>query len=380
MASGEAGGGAGHLLALLPELRALGVECEAAVGSRGPLARELAARGFKVHALELMRARLDALAGLRLARLVRAVAPDAVHWHGTRAAWFGALARPLLRPAPPALYTVHGLSYRKTMGAPGRALYRLVERIACRASDRVLSVSAADLADLEHRGMLEPGRGTHTPNAVDLERFRPGDRAAARRRFGLPPDDVVVGTVSRLVPGKSVADLVAAAGRLGGMTFAIAGEGPERPALEVAARASGARVRFLGERDDVPEFLRALDLFVLCSRWEGEPIALIEALATGLACVATATSGARELLEGGEGGVLVPAGDPGALAAAIEKLAGDPAARARLGGTARARVVGRTPRALAESVLRAYRSLGLMPGPAGTPRSGQAGEPASSLR
>src|SRR5439155_19838439 len=180
--------------------------------------------------------------------------------HGTRAGFFGALARPLVRRPPPSVYTAHGLSYRKELDAAGRAAFLAAELVACRTAQHVISVSRADLEDLWRRRFVRPERGTHVPNAVDAERFSPGDREAARERLGLARDAFVVGTVARLVPQKSVGDLVAAAALVPGAEVVVVGDGPERAALQ--ARANGS-VRFLGARDDVPEVLGALDVFAL---------------------------------------------------------------------------------------------------------------------
>ena len=366
MASGERGGGAYHLLTLLPALRALGVECEACVSENGPLADRLVELGFVVHRLPLMGSRFDPRSPVRLVNLLREVRPDLVHWHGTRAAFFGAFALRLARgrqhpeDVPRAVYTVHGLSYRKTISAggttAGRALFRRVERMACAGAARVISVSAADLEDLTRRRFIAPGQGRHVPNALNLSRFVPGDRAAARARIGIPETDFLVGTVSRLVPQKTVGDLVDALARVPHATLVVIGDGPERSAVEHRIRRLGLceRVRLLGARDDVPALLAAFDIFALSSRWEGEPIALLEAMAVGVPCVATAVGGTCEVLAGGEAGVLVPVGDPAALAAAIELLRLDPEHRARLECAGRARMRSRTPERLAQAVLDVY--------------------------
>jgi glycosyltransferase involved in cell wall biosynthesis len=354
MASGELSGGGAHLGLLLPALRRLGVECEVALSEKGPLGAHLRDLGFCVHALDLFRSRVDPTAPRRLARLVRSVRPDRLHCHGTRAAFFGALARPLLPFSLPILYTVHGLSYRKELGVSGRAVFLAAEALACRAASRVITVSRADLEDLVRRRFVSPARVVHVANPIDLERFCPGDRDRARGRLGLPSDVFLAGTVSRLVPGKAVGDLLDAIALCPDVQLLVVGDGPERPALEARARRLSGRVRFLGARDDVPEILRALDLFVLSSRWEGEPVALLEAMATGLPCIATATSGAREILEEGRAGLLVPVGDRTALASAITRAVRLAAERSRMGAAALARVSGRQAVSAAAAVLALY--------------------------
>jgi glycosyltransferase involved in cell wall biosynthesis len=339
---------------LLPALRGLGIASEAAVEERGPLADRLRRLGFTVHPLDLFRSRVDPTAPFRLARVLNRVRPHVVHYHGTRAAFFGACARPLLRHHPAALYTVHGLSYRKEIHPLRRAVFLAAERLACRSADLVVSVSGVDLRDLADRGLLGRTPGRHIPNAVDGERFSPGDRAAARARVQLPRDGFIVGTVSRLVPQKSVMDLVLAAARLPSILVVVVGDGPERETLEQAARPLGGRVRFFGHRDDVAELMRAFDVFVLCSRWEGEPLVLLEAMATAVPWISAANTAARELLEAGGGGLLVPVGDPEALARALQGLAETPESRAAIGEAGRRAVQGRSAAALARAVADAY--------------------------
>jgi glycosyltransferase involved in cell wall biosynthesis len=199
--------------------------------------------------------------------------------------------------------------------------------------------------------------GVHIPNAVDTERFAPGDMAAARRRLGLPSGAFVVGTVSRLVPQKSLHDLVDAAILCPEVTLVIVGDGPLRGDLEARAQVAGERIRFAGARDDIPDILPAFDVFAMSSRWEGEPIALLEALAAGLPCVATATSGAREVLETGSLGVLVDVGAPEAMAAALESLRVDPGARRTLGEAGRASMRSRSWAKSAEMLVAVYEAV-----------------------
>jgi glycosyltransferase involved in cell wall biosynthesis len=226
--------------------------------------------------------------------------------------------------------------------------------LACRGADRVISVSRVDLEDLAKRGLLGRTPGRHVPNAVDCERFSPGDRAAARSRLGLPQDAFIVGTVSRLVRQKSVNDLIRAATRLPEAFVVIVGEGPERETLEREARTLGERIRFLGHREDVAEFLRAFDVFVLCSRWEGEPLVLLEAMATAVPWVSAANTAAQEILDSGGGGRVVPVGAPEELAQVLAELAKMPESRVALGEAGRRAVQGRTSDALAHAVRDAY--------------------------
>ena len=157
-------------------------------------------------------------------------------------------------------------------------------------------------------------------NGVDLERFRPGDRDAARRGLGL--GDLVGAPLvvcgARLEPVKGVDMLIEAMGYLPpGVNLAIAGDGSARADLErLAERLAPGRVRFLGRIDDMPALFGAADVCALPSRAEGLPLSLLEAQATGCPVVATDVGGMPDAVDP-ESGRVVPSGDPRALAEAL---------------------------------------------------------------
>jgi glycosyltransferase involved in cell wall biosynthesis len=243
----------------------------------------------------------------------------------------------------------------------------VAEMVACRAQE-VISVSATDLQALQRRRLLRTGTGHHIPNAINSIDFAPASRAAARRAAGIPLDGLLIGTVARLVPQKGVGVLIDAVRDVPDANAVIIGDGPLRATLERQAADLGGRVRFMGMRDDVAALLPALDIFVLPSQWEGEPIALLQAMACGLPCVATATDGSNELLRGGRG-LITKIDDPKDLAAAIRTLADSPDRRQALGEAARQVAEQRSWRSTAERVLRIYNTLiGVQPTESGGTR------------
>jgi glycosyltransferase involved in cell wall biosynthesis len=167
---------------------------------------------------------------------------------------------------------------------------------------------------------------------VDRERFSPGDRGAARQRLGLPMERPIALWVGRMVPVKGLDVLLAAWPQVPQTAvrplLLLAGEGEERPMLELASAASGDSVRFVGSiaHAALPEWYRAADLVVLPSRSEGIPNVLLEGLACGTPFVASAVGGVPSLLE--PESRVVPAEDIGALAVALtERLTGPLAGR-----------------------------------------------------
>jgi glycosyltransferase involved in cell wall biosynthesis len=208
--------------------------------------------------------------------------------------------------------------------------------------DQICTVSRAIRAATERLG--RPRREVRVvPNGADTRVFFPRERAEARRRLGLPPEERIVSYVGKLVPRKGVDALVEAMGLLrerpgGAPLLVAAGIGELRPELEARALRLGVadRVRFVGKvpHEDVALWMAAGDVFVLPSLSEGLPTVVCEAMAVGRPVVATAVDGTPEIVEQGETGYLVPPRDPVALAEALAQVVEDPALAARLGARA----------------------------------------------
>lgn len=296
--------------------------------------------GFEHDRVALSGGRLPAAAAtsipLRWPRIARAARrADLVHAHGDVAA---ALALPLLRGRP-SVVTTHGLHFLRRAEGARRAGAERAARLVARAAARIVCTSQTEhdeLADLLGPG---PARTLVTVrNGIDLPApVAAGERAAIRAELGLTGADVAVLFVGELSARKGVLDAVAAAARAAEagspLVLLVAGDGPQ--AAELRAQASDV-VRPLGFRDDAGRLLAASDVFVLPSSREGLSFAILEAMGHGLACVVADGPGNAEAV--GAAGVVVPAGDPAALAGALATLAAGPAERARLGSAARDRV------------------------------------------
>jgi glycosyltransferase involved in cell wall biosynthesis len=233
----------------------------------------------------------------------------------------------------------------------------------------------------------DPRRIHVIPNAVDTARFDPAryDRARCRAELGLAPDAFCVGSVCRLAFEKNVSHLLEAVrafataeGDAVPITVVLAGpDGGWRAALEARARGLGLadRVRFLGPRSDVPALLRAFDVYVVTSFYEGMSFAVLEAMAMGLPIVATQIGSLAEVIRGN--GYLVDAFDPAETCAVLRELAHAPALRGRLGRRsrtlARRRPLARMVRRYEEVLVRAAEeAVTASPGPAPRSRSGSA--------
>jgi glycosyltransferase involved in cell wall biosynthesis len=220
-------------------------------------------------------------------------------------------------------------SFQRADGARIRMLRRSRDLALARAAHVV--IPSASLRDLALGWGLDPERITVVPNPIDLPAELP-EREELRRRHGLDgPTFVFAG---RLAPQKLLGVALEALTRLEPVTLLVAGDGPDREALERRAGELGldGRARFLGPqpREAVLELLRAADGVLLPSSWENFPHLLVEALSVGTPVVATAVGGVPEIVEDGTNGLLVPPNDPESLAAAIGRLLDDAGLRDRL--------------------------------------------------
>jgi glycosyltransferase involved in cell wall biosynthesis len=184
-------------------------------------------------------------------------------------------------------------------------------------------------------------------NGVDTSRFLAVPPLAATRAAATPR---LIGVVANLRPVKALDIFIQGAAMVsaahGNVGFHVAGEGELRPVLlrQAAALGLANRLTLRGREHDIPAFLSALDIAVLCSHSEGMPNAVLEYMAAGRAVVATAVGGTAGLIRDGVHGLLVPPGEPTALARAIDRLLRDPALAARLGAAARRHVAERYSR------------------------------------
>ena len=210
---------------------------------------------------------------------------------------------------------------------------RLARDLALRRAARIVVPSES------LRGLAVSWRGVRRievlPNAIDPEPSA-GDRDELRRRHGIDGPTLVF--AGRLSVQKSVDVALRALTQLDDLSLVLAGDGPDADKLHRLADELGldGRARFLGPqpREVVFELLRAADAVVLSSSWENFPHVLVEALAVGTPVIATATGGVTEIVRDGENGLLVPPGDPDALAGSIRRLFDEDGLRARLAARA----------------------------------------------
>lgn len=293
----------------------------------GPLGPALRAAGADWVPLAMRRSPHPGDLGplIALRRLV--TAPSVVHLHSSKA---GALGRIAVRRrgGPTVVYTPHGWGW--LVGGALAPAYRLVERGLAGRADAIVAVSEDDRAAGAAVLGTRSDRLQVIPNGVDTTRFTPDGPVAERT---VDPLAVCVGRLCR-AKGQDLALEAVRRSAVPNLRLRLLGDGPDRPALEERARRLGIadRVEFAGAVDDPSPHLRAADVVVVPSRWDAQSLSLLEAMSTGRPVVATAVSGTAAL---GDGGAVVPVGDPSALAEALDRLLVDPEAGDHLGAANR---------------------------------------------
>lgn len=293
------------------------------------LSQFFAERGVAIRCLG--RSKNDPRALGDLIRIVREERIEVIHVQGLKSDTLGRLAGHLT--GTPTI--LHG---RDRIADRPPALH-LMDRILGPRTRHALGVSETVRRYLHAERYIPEANIQVFYHGVDLSVFagdRPGDRASVRAEFAVPADALVAGTTIRLHPSKGHIHLLRALPTVlaahPGFHLLVANEGSEAAGLvtEAARLGVASRVRFTGSRDDVRAFLSALDVFVMPSLSEGFPNAMLEAMAMGRPVVATNVDGMGEMLVDDRNALVVPPADPGAMGAALLRLADDAALRARL--------------------------------------------------
>ncbi len=332
-------GWGGQEIRILTEARgvaARGHDVLLAAPAESRICREAPAFGVDAIAVPIGRKSVRGLLAMRGLLLDRAF--DVVNTHSSTDSWLAAVASRLVGRAPPLVRTRH-ISAPVPRNATTRWLYRT-------ATDRIVTTGERlRLQVIEETG-VDAARVVSIPTGIDLARYQPGPAREARESLGLPVQGPLVGIVATLRSWKGHRYLLEALAALPDRTvrLAIVGDGPQREALEAAARSLGLgeRVIFAGNRPDVAPWLRAFDVFCLPSYAnEGVPQALMQAMACGLPVVSTPVGSIAEIVQDGFTGRLVAPQDAPALRVAIAELLADEPTRLALGARARQAAVDR---------------------------------------
>ncbi len=307
----------------------------------GPLGHELRSGGIDVVCLGRRPGR-DWSIAWRMASVLQERCVDVVHAHQYTPFFYAALACVLTGFRPRLILTEHGRHFPDIVSPLRRMVNRLIMDRLADAVNAVCHFSARSLARVDG---FSGGRIQVIENGIDVAQYRPShDRSALRRKLGLTPDRRYVANVARLHPVKDQATLVRAFSMVAAthaeVDLLLVGDGPERGRLQALVTEMGlvTRVNFLGVRSDVPDILRAADLFALTSVSEAASLTLLEAMAAGLPVVVTDVGGNPEIVRDGQEGLLVPRGDAEKTAAALLRLLRNPNEAESLGQAGARRV------------------------------------------
>ena len=326
------GGGERHLAGLVCELAARGHEVHVGLAPQSPLREEL--RSLPAHNIFNINLRnaLDVKGALELARAIRERRIEIVHAH-------------MARDYPPAAFAARRNKNARLI-ITRHVLFPLnrLHALTLSRASRVIAVSHAVARHLNAQRIFPADKLAVVPNGVDFKRFaaamRETHRDAFRHQLNIAPEKLLIGTIGEIKKQKGLEEFLRAAASVASVfpdaEFIIAGADTSQQGEHLAALHNlvrelnlGSRVHFTGWLDDVFPLLCALDLFISASHTESFGLSIVEAMASSVAVVSTATEGAREIIEDGTG-LLVPVGDVEAIACAVVTLLENPRERNRL--------------------------------------------------
>jgi glycosyltransferase involved in cell wall biosynthesis len=359
IAAAEMGGAERVALELSALQRAQGIDVR--VVSLAPLGKSALVEEFRDRHIPLeavpKRPGFDLSLVPRLAARFRQLRTSIVHTHNPQ---------PIIYAAPAARLVGAGVVHTKHGVNPdvGRRLW--LRRRGASLSHTFVAVSEETAREAIRNKEVSLRKLRVIPNGIDPARFRPDQEAASavRSDLGIDADAAVLGTVGRLCAVKNQSLLLRSAAPLlhAGAWLIVVGGGPDRESLETLAAELGIseRIRWLGERGSVSGLLAAMNVFALSSHSEGLPLVILEAMATGLPVVATAVGGVSSVVDEGETGFLVGAGDESAMRERLQRLLSDRELASTLGRQGRARVHAEfSSNRVGREYLRLYREAGL---------------------
>ncbi|MEG6513896.1 glycosyltransferase family 4 protein [Desulforamulus ruminis] len=360
-----AGGMKNHLLDLVRLTDHTRFDVTVACPQDSLLWAELAALGIKTTPIPLvgeLSPLKDYAAVKSLVKYLHSSGTVILHAHSSKGALVGRLAAAIVK-TPVVVFTAHNSIFYEQWPRWKKNLFAMVERFLARLTDRIITVSDALKQELMEQESLPARQLTTIYNGIETDKFNLKlDTLTVRQSLSIPELGPVIGTIARLAPQKGVSYFLKAASLLKDyqVNFLVVGDGPLREELEQEAAELGLknRVTFAGRRENIPEILATLDIFVLPSVTEGLPLTILEAMAAGKPVVATRVGGIPEAIVEGKTGLVVPPRDPEALAIALAGLLGERERMLRMGNCGRKHVTEKfTVQAMVNKTMELYQQL-----------------------
>jgi glycosyltransferase involved in cell wall biosynthesis len=329
------GGGQMHVLLLAKYLKATNFEVEIATEASGWLVDEAVKLDLVVHQIAISN-NLTWQSFDDIRQLLRSHKFDVLHTHGGTAGFWVRLVIAGFKNRPIVVHTYHGLHYLhitqfldwNLLANFKQEIFKRIDRLLLNYTNRIICVCRSDYHKAIEAGVADLTKTSIVYNGIEIDKFSHSlNRASARQHFGIGSTEFIFGNVGRLHEQKGHKFLLQAFAKIRNVArLIVIGDGNMRDELVALADklAISDRVLFLGARADIHEFLSAIDVFVMPSLWEGQPIALLEALASGKPCIASAVDGIPEIITDGVNGCLINPRDVEALATAMDNAIENP--------------------------------------------------------
>ncbi|WP_260607556.1 glycosyltransferase family 4 protein [Chitinophaga polysaccharea] len=337
---GKIGGGESHVLDLVASLDKTVFDPIVLSFTEGPMMTALQKMNIPAFVIGSEKA-FDISVWKKVKKFMEDQRIDIVHVHGTRAntnvLW---AARKL---GLPVVYTIHGWSFHDGLHPLAKRLRIAAEKFITRKTQVNICVSESN----RQTGIkaLKGFSGIVVRNGINLQKFNSDAQYPdLRAEYGIPESKLLVCFIARMTYQKNPVGMIrgfaAALQQAPQLHLLMIGDGELMNDVVSAATTAGIgkQVTFAGFRQDIPAVLHAADIYCLPSLWEGFPIGVLEAMAMGKTVIASDVDGTKEAVQDGENGILVPSGNPAALAAAMVRVARDGALRARLQSNAKAAI------------------------------------------
>ncbi|HIE27736.1 TPA: glycosyltransferase family 1 protein [Candidatus Poribacteria bacterium] len=332
----QIGGASIALLRLLKGLNLGRFETSLAVGNEGLLTEEAIKLGVKVYLIPELKQTVtqgtyilsDVLATIKIYRTIINTKCDIIHTHSSKMGFLARLAAKLAG-VPVVIHTVQGFPFYREGHWMVKKLYLLLERLAGKWTDMLICVSRKDYDNAVANLITSANRAVVIHNGVELTKFNPDRTSDLRNEFGFAPNTPVIGMIARLDPQKNPQTFVRAGAivlkSIEEAKFICVGDGVFYPEIKQMVDELNISKSFIltGWRQDVPELLSTLDIFVIPSIWEGFPLSILEAMAMGKPVISSDIPGSRELVMHNQTGLLAPPKNPELLANAIIELIQD---------------------------------------------------------
>ena len=327
------GGGQMHVLLLSKYLQRENIEIEIATEARGWLVEQAQILDIPTYAIAISN-KITWQSFQNIYQLLKSQKFDIIHTHGGTAGFWGRLVAASLQNKPKIIHTYHGLHYLNTAQTKSlkqkikTAIFQKIDQLLLSVTDRIICVCQSDYQKAIAVKVTSPSKTSIVYNGIEIDKFsHPLNKETARKKFNIAPTEFIFGNVGRLHEQKGHKYLLQAFAKVADRArLLIIGDGDLKDELIKLADdlQISDRVLFLGARSDVHEFLSAIDVFVMPSLWEGQPLALLEALAMGKPCIVSDVDGIPEIITNGVNGHLVKPKDVEGLTQVMNEVINNP--------------------------------------------------------